>query len=103
MGKPLNEKPKEGILEINVRFACSNENDNPDRITISDYICECVKKVLGHAKTLDLEELCLIPNKYAWTIALEIICLDLDGSVVDLSLLAALGALKKCEFVFYFK
>lgn len=97
--KPNTDKPDEGIIEIDVRFSntCTNELDNPDRTTISGYVRECVKKILSHAKCINLSQLCLIPRKYCWKIMLEIICLNMDGSIVDLSLLATLVALKKCK------
>ncbi|KAH7646536.1 exosome complex component rrp43-like [Dermatophagoides farinae] len=80
--KPNTDKPDEGIIEIDVRFSntCTNELDNPDRTTISGYVRECVKKFY-----------------HMQNIMLEIICLNMDGSIVDLSLLATLVALKKCK------
>nr|XP_027201705.1 exosome complex component RRP43-like [Dermatophagoides pteronyssinus] len=97
--KPTTIKPDEGIIEIDVRFSNtgSNELENPDRTTISGYVRECVRKILSHSKCINLKQLCLIPRKYCWKIMLEIICLNMDGSIVDLSLLASLVALKQCN------
>jgi len=101
--KPPANQPEKGILDVAVKFSntCSTDFDNPDRTTISDFVRECLKKVLFHANVIDLNELCLIPRKHVWKIEMEIICLNLNGSILDLSLLAAICALKYCMHCYF--
>ncbi|KAH9390110.1 hypothetical protein TYRP_007659 [Tyrophagus putrescentiae] len=97
--KPPSDKPDKGIIDVEVNFSntCSTDLENPDRTSICDLVRECIKKVLFHAKVVDLNALCLVPRKHVWKLELEIICLNLNGSIVDLSLLAAICALKFCK------
>ncbi|KAF7488891.1 Exosome complex component RRP43 [Sarcoptes scabiei] len=101
--KPEMNRPEEGILSIDVRFSStiSNEIDNPDRTTYSSYVRECLLKILANSKFIDLRELCLIPRKKAWQISAEIVCLNMDGCIIDQSLIVLLAALKKCRFPRY--
>lgn len=92
-----------GIFDLDVKFSntCSTDLDNPDRATISDFVRECVKKVLMHAKVIDMEHLCLISRKFVWKLSVEIICLNLNGSIVDMAIVALICALKKCKLPKY--
>lgn len=98
MVKPQLNEPEKGVLDLNVIFSnvCSTDLDNPDRTAVADLVRECLKKVFFHSNMIDLSNLCLIARKYVWKIELEIICLNMNGSIVDLSLMAATSALKFC-------
>jgi exosome complex RNA-binding protein Rrp42 (RNase PH superfamily) len=51
--------------------------------------------VLASSAALDLSQLCLIPGRLVWCVAVELICLSRDGSLFDTALAAALGALAR--------
>ena len=101
--KPPTEKPDKGIIDISVKFPniCFTDTDNPDPTTTCDFVRECIKKVLIHSNVIDLNELCLLPKKQVWKLDIEIICLNLNGSIVDLSMLSILFALKYCRFFLF--
>lgn len=88
-----------GILDLSVKFSntCSSDLTSPDRATISDFVRECLKKALHHANVIDMENLCLIARKFVWKLQVEIICLNLNGSIVDMAMVALLCALRRCR------
>lgn len=100
---PPTDRPDEGILDLNVKFSntCTIEFDNFDRTVVADYVRECLKKVFQHARVIDLGALCLVPGKHVWRLELEVVCLNFNGSLPDMSLLAAVAALQQCRLTRY--
>lgn len=50
------------------------------------------------SNVLPLSQLVIEPGKAAWVVYLDIVCLNYDGGVLDAAVLAAVGALRNCEW-----
>jgi exosome complex RNA-binding protein Rrp42 (RNase PH superfamily) len=55
---------------------------------------------------LNLEDLCTAKGKLVWVLYCDLVCLDDDGSVLDVAVVAMMAALKSCKsltcFILYF-
>lgn len=53
-----------------------------------------VSEILENAECVHLEDLCVATDKLAWVLYLELVCLSLDGCLVDACVVAAVSALR---------
>ena len=59
------------------------------------YIClyKCTNSFIVNSNAIDLESLCIVSGKYCWIVHIDILVLQLDGSLLDAASLAAYVAL----------
>lgn len=53
-----------------------------------------VERALTSTQAVDLRTLCLVPDRLAWVLYLDIVCLNLDGGLLAAAVCAATAALK---------
>lgn len=53
-----------------------------------------LQNLLQNSHILDYKQLCIIPNKLAWCLYADVVCLDHDGNLVDSSVMALVAALQ---------
>jgi exosome complex component RRP43 len=63
----------------------------PGEVTQS--ISQQIDELFMQVPILDLEQLCIEPNKAVWVLYADIVCLNYDGSVLDAALVALMAAL----------
>lgn len=59
----------------------------------TQFIAELVKNEL----IIELEKLCIRETKWVWVLHIDLICLNLDGGLLDTCVIALVAALKDCE------
>ncbi len=47
---------------------------------------------------IDLKDLCIQQSKWVWVLHADLLCLNLDGGLLDACVIALVAALKNCEF-----
>jgi len=56
-----------------------------------------LKSTITSSELIDLKDLCIVSNKYAWCLFCDIVCLDYDGNLGDASLIALRAALENVK------
>ncbi|XP_015596977.1 exosome complex component RRP45 [Cephus cinctus] len=93
--KPKASRPNEGMLHINVElnpmaapfFEAGRQSD--PSVQINRQLERCLKD----SKCIDLESLCIVADKKAWNLRVDINIINHDGNLVDCASIAALAAL----------
>jgi exosome complex component RRP42 len=95
VGEPFPDTPNEGILTVNLELlphaSPSFEPGPPDENAIE--MARIIDRGLRESKSINYEELCIIPGQKVWVIYVDISVMDHDGNIVDAAGLAALAAL----------
>ncbi len=94
-GEPFPDTPNEGVLTVNaelVPLASSTfEPGPPDENSIE--LARIVDRGIRESKAIDLEKLCIEPEKKVFVVFVDVYVLNHDGNLIDASALAALAAL----------
>ncbi|XP_018026865.1 exosome complex component RRP43-like isoform X2 [Hyalella azteca] len=93
--RPSLEHPTRGFVVPNVELypCCSStfKAGPPGEKAIST--SQFLQRLLQNNEIIDYEQLCVVPNKWAWCLYCDILCLDYDGNLIDSSLLSLVAAL----------
>jgi len=82
------------VVNFEVAPLCS-PNCQPGPPTDEAQLLTClVERGLISSKVLDLNSLCLVPDKLVWVIYVDLICLNHDGGLLSAAMCAATAALK---------
>ncbi|CAG2100720.1 unnamed protein product [Medioppia subpectinata] len=97
--EPNIETPDEGSVEINVRLPayCSPKYCMTDSTNDLLVLTQTLKDVVKQSKLIDLKKLCILEAKFAWSLNIELICLNNAGNLLDLCVTAIVAALHSCE------
>lgn len=98
MATPKAEEPELGYLITNLELPplCSSRyrpGPPSDQAQVTSYM---VSDIIVNSKCVDLRDLCIVPDKLAWVVYCDIVCLDNDGSLVDACIIALMATLKTC-------
>ncbi|KAJ3658495.1 hypothetical protein Zmor_010230 [Zophobas morio] len=90
------EAANEGFLIPNVELPplCSSKFRPGPPTEQAQVATQLVADILKNSECLDLKSLCIFPDKLAWCLFADLICLDLDGSLIDACMIALMAALK---------
>ncbi|XP_059060186.1 exosome complex component RRP43-like [Achroia grisella] len=96
LATPKAEEPNQGFIVTNVELPalCSTKNKPgppSDHAQVTNYL---VSDIINNSKSVDLKDLCIVPDKLAWVLYCDIVCLDNDGSLVDACIIAMMASLK---------
>jgi len=96
---PLPEKPKEGRLEF---FVDCSANATPEfegrgGEELANQIAKFLQQSYSSSESLDLTELCVIPNLQCWVLYVDILILECGGNLFDAVSLAVKSALYTTE------
>ncbi|CAG2163196.1 unnamed protein product [Oppiella nova] len=96
--EPKVETPDEGYVEISVRLPalCSAKYCMTDSTNDALVLTQTLKDVLKQSKLIDVKKLCILEAKFAWSLNIELICLNNAGNLVDLCVSAIVAALQSC-------
>lgn len=93
---PTLRHPDEGFVVPNVELypCCSPmfKAGPPGEKAIG--LSQFLKNVIASAEVLLPSDLCIAPNKLAWCLYCDVVCLNYDGNLYDASLIALMAALQ---------
>ncbi|KAK2723255.1 exosome complex exonuclease RRP42-like [Artemia franciscana] len=97
--QPDKNSSKEGKIEF---FVDCSANATPEfegrgGNEFGNLIAQHLSRAYGHPSVLDLETLCVVPEKYSWKIFVDILILQCGGNLFDAVSLAVKGALFNTE------
>lgn len=94
--RPKAEMPNEGFVVPNLELPplCSSKFRPGPPSDQAQVYSQLLADIIVNSACLDLKELCIFPDKLAWCLFVDLICLDFDGAVIDACVLALLGALQ---------
>lgn len=103
MAKPKAEEPELGFIVTNVELLplCSSKFRPGPPSDHAQVISNVVADIFKNSNCVDLKDLCIIPDKLAWVVYCDIVCLDNDGSVVDACIITLMTSLKVCKCIFF--
>ncbi|XP_059490534.1 exosome complex component RRP43-like isoform X3 [Neocloeon triangulifer] len=92
---PNAEKPNEGFVIPNLELPplCSPQFKSGPPGNTAQVCSQFLADVLANSKCVDLQSLCVVPDKVAWVLYCDLVCLDYDGSVLDACVAALVSAL----------
>jgi len=95
VGEPFTDIPDEGVLIVNTELAPiaspTFEPGPPNENAVE--ISRVIDRGIRESKCIDLEKLCIEPEKEVWIINVDIHVLDHDGNLIDAGALGAITAL----------
>ncbi|KAM3968353.1 exosome complex component RRP43 [Aphomia sociella] len=96
LATPKAEEPKQGYIVTNVELPalCSSKykpGPPSDHAQVTSYL---VSDIILNSNAVDLKDLCIVPDKLAWVLYCDMVCLDNDGSLVDACIVALISSLK---------
>ncbi len=95
IGAPFADTPNKGVLSTNaelIPMASPNfESGPPDENSIE--LARVVDRGIRESQMVDLEALCIEPEKEVWIMFTDIYVLDYDGNLFDAAFLGAIAAL----------
>lgn len=96
---PKTEEPENGFLVTNVELppVCSSKFRPGPPSDYAQVTSTMVSDIITNSKFVDLKDLCIVPDKLAWVVYCDIVCMDNDGSLVDACILSLLASLKTCK------
>jgi len=53
-----------------------------------------IAEILSNSGCVDLTDLCIVPDRMAWVLRCDLICLDHNGSLLDACVIALVAALR---------
>ncbi|XP_026765118.1 exosome complex component RRP43-like [Galleria mellonella] len=96
LATPKAEEPNQGFLVTNVELpALCSSKYKPGPPSDHAQVTNClVSDIIVNSKSVDLKDLCIVPDKLAWVLYCDMVCLDNDGSLVDACIIALMASLK---------
>lgn len=93
---PKPENNKEGFLIPNIELSplCSPKFKPGPPSEEAQIATQLIADIVRSSQCLNLEELCIFPEKLAWCLFADLECISYDGALVDACLLALTTALK---------
>ncbi|XP_054015159.1 uncharacterized protein LOC128896046 isoform X2 [Hylaeus anthracinus] len=93
--QPKTSRPNEGMLHINVELnpMAAQHFDAGKQSESSILISRQLEKCFKDSKCIDLESLCIVADKKAWNLRVDINIINHDGNLIDCASIATLAAL----------
>jgi len=104
IGRPLTDRPSEGIASVSVEFGCSalpRQSEFAGRQAAAE--ADSASDVLSRHLTdlciasMDKTQLCIEPSKACWILSIDVLVERIDGPLVDPISIAIRGALMDLE------
>ena len=100
IGEPNNiNEPAHGNLDIDVQLQpfCSRRHKFGAYSEEALAMGEFLRRTILSKGVIDLADLCIEENVCVWSMKIDVLCLDDDGSVIDAALIATYAALYSLE------
>lgn len=102
-GEPFSDVPNSGVLTVNAELvplaSPTFEPGPPDENAIE--LARVVDRGIRESKAIDLEKLCIVPEKKVFVVFVDVYVLNHDGNLIDASAMAALAALLNTKLFNY--
>jgi exosome complex component RRP42 len=96
IGEPFADTPNKGVLATNAELipvaSPTFESGPPDENSIE--LARVVDRGIRESEMIDLEKLCIEPEKEVWINFMDIYVLDYDGNLFDAAFLGCVAALR---------
>lgn len=98
--KPYNDTPDQGGITVNAELLplSSDEYESGPPAIKAVELARVTDRGIREAKAIDMRKLCIVPGEKAWFVTVDIITINDDGNLFDVSGLAVLAALKSARF-----
>ncbi|KAI5645134.1 3' exoribonuclease family, domain 1 domain-containing protein [Phthorimaea operculella] len=96
LATPRAEEPNNGFLITNVELPplCSSKFRPGPPSDHAQVVSKLVSDIVVNSKCVNLEDLCIVPDKLAWVVYCDMVCIDNDGSLVDACIMTLMASLK---------
>lgn len=96
---PKNDTPDHGYIVPNVELSplCSSKFRPGPPSEQAQILSKLIDIIISNSSALDLKDLCIYRGKLVWVLYCDILCLNYNGSVIDVCTGAAIAALKTCK------
>ncbi|XP_012286754.1 exosome complex component RRP45 [Orussus abietinus] len=93
--QPKASRPNEGMLYINVELnpLAAPHFEGNRQSDIAVVLNRQLEKCFKDSKCIDLESLCIVADKQAWNIRVDVSIINHDGNLIDCASIATLAAL----------
>ncbi|UCE57822.1 MAG: exosome complex protein Rrp42 [Candidatus Bathyarchaeota archaeon] len=102
-GEPFPDIPNQGVLTVNAELvplaSPSFEPGPPNENAVE--LARVVDRGIRESKAIDMEKLCVEPNKKVFVVFIDVYVLNHDGNLIDASAMAALAALLNTKMFNY--
>lgn len=102
-GKPFPDIPNQGVLTVNAELvplaSPSFEPGPPGEDAVE--LARIVDRGIRESKAIEMEKLCVEPNKKVFVVFIDVYVLNHDGNLIDASAMAALAALLNAKMFNY--
>ncbi|XP_051169100.1 exosome complex component RRP43-like [Leptopilina boulardi] len=82
------------IVNVNLPPLCSPKFRPGPPSEEAQCATKIVDEILSNSAILDLKDLCICKDKLAWVLYCDLVCIDFDGSVIDVCIGALMAALE---------
>jgi len=99
IAKPRTETPNQGYIVPNLELSpmCHSQFKPGPPSETAQVASYFINEVIQNSKIIDLEKLCIKPGKHVWAIYIDLICLNYDGNILDVSIKALCAALRSAK------
>mmetsp|Transcript_18471 Transcript_18471/g.24408 ORF Transcript_18471/g.24408 Transcript_18471/m.24408 type:complete len:284 (+) Transcript_18471:34-885(+) len=99
VGQPADATPQAGdmIISCTLTPLCSPKvplNKQPDEAAALEHY---ILQLLLRSKFLNYNDLCIVEGQSAWRLYVDVVCLNLEGNLLDAAVLAVVAALKNTK------
>lgn len=96
LATPKAEEADKGFLITNVELPplCSAKYRPGPPSDNAQVISKIVSDIIINSKCVDFKDLCIVPDKLAWVLYCDMVCLDNGGSIVDACIISLMASLK---------
>ncbi|XP_045595920.1 exosome complex component RRP43 [Procambarus clarkii] len=96
---PTLRNPNEGFIVPNVELypCCSHQFKMGPPGERAMATSQFLKNVITSAQIINLTDLCIVPNKMAWCLYCDVVCINYDGNLYDAAVIALMAALQNVK------
>lgn len=97
---PGMDEPAKGFIIPNVTLPplCSSKIKSGPPGEAAQTATQFIAELVANNIILDLHTLCIHSSKWAWVLHCDLVCINLDGSLLDACVIALITALKNGDF-----
>ncbi|XP_046655635.1 exosome complex component RRP43-like [Daphnia pulicaria] len=99
LAAPEREEPSKGFIIPNVTLPslCSSQIKSGPPGETAQAATQFIAELVNNNIIMDLETLCIKVSKWAWVLHCDLLCINLDGSLLDACVMALVAALKNLK------
>lgn len=96
---PERERPGHGFIVANVTLPplCSSRIKSGPPGETAQTASQFMAELVASDSVLALDRLCIETAKWVWVLHADLVCLNLDGGLLDACVLALVAALSNCK------